>query len=81
MTRYYKGVDVIYLQGEEEKEYHVDIAQLLKDLLYKDIPISFYISNEHVMDRDHNGVNVKYFPCMFESIYVLDVTNMLEDLL
>jgi hypothetical protein len=61
-------------------KYHVDIVQLLKDFLYKDIPITF-INNEHVVDRDHNGVNVKYFPCIFESIYVLDVTNMLEDLL
>jgi hypothetical protein len=30
---------------------------------------------------DHNGINVKYLPCAFEGIYVLDVSNLLEDLL
>jgi hypothetical protein len=30
---------------------------------------------------DHNGMDVKYLPCAFESIYVLDVTNLLEDLI
>jgi hypothetical protein len=30
---------------------------------------------------DHNGTNVKYFPCMFEKVYVLDVSNLLEELL
>jgi len=69
-----------YICKWREGKHHVDIAQLLKDL-YKDIPITFYISNEHVVDEDHDGVNVKYFPCMFESIYVLDITNMPEDLL
>jgi hypothetical protein len=30
---------------------------------------------------DHNGMDVKYLPCAFEGIYVLDVTNLLEDLI
>jgi hypothetical protein len=67
MTQDYQGIDVIYLQVRKGRIYHVDIAKFLKDLLYNDIPITFYINNEHVMDGDHNGVNVKYFPCMFET--------------
>ncbi len=57
-------------------------------MLYKDIPITFYISSECVINKervliawDHNGMDVKYLPCAFESIYVLDVTNLLEDLI
>jgi hypothetical protein len=30
---------------------------------------------------DYKGANVKYLPCLFEGIYVLDVINMLKDLL
>jgi hypothetical protein len=30
---------------------------------------------------DHNGANIKYLPCMFEGVYVLDVSNLHEDLL
>ncbi len=29
---------------------------------------------------DHNGMNIKYFPCAFEGVYVLDVSNPLKDL-
>jgi hypothetical protein len=29
----------------------------------------------------HNGVDVKYLPCVFDGIYVLDVMNMPKDLL
>ncbi len=25
---------------------------------------------------DHNGINVKYIPCAFEKVYVLDVSNL-----
>jgi hypothetical protein len=84
----YEGANVIYLSSEEEGEYHMDIAQLSKDWLYKQIPMAFYVNIKHVMDReqlfitwDHNGVNVKYLSITFESVYVLNVTNMLEDLL
>jgi hypothetical protein len=30
---------------------------------------------------DRNGMNVKYLPCTFEGIYVLDILNLHEDLL
>jgi hypothetical protein len=30
---------------------------------------------------DHNGTNVKYLPCAFEGVYVLDLPNLLEDFL
>jgi hypothetical protein len=40
------------------------------------------------MDREsvfiawnHNGTNVKYLPCTFEGVYVLDVSNLFDDLL
>jgi hypothetical protein len=56
--------------------------------LYKDIPLTLYVKIENVMDRenvfiacDHNGTNVKYLPCAFEGVYVLDVSNLYEDLL
>jgi len=29
---------------------------------------------------DHNGMNVKYLPCVFEGVYVLDMSNLPEDL-
>ncbi len=84
----YEGKDVMYLLGKERWEYHVDIAWLSEYLLYKDIPMTFYVNNEDVMDGeqmfivwDYNSVDVKYLPCTFDGIYILDVTNMLEDLL
>jgi hypothetical protein len=80
MTRDYEGIDVIYLQVRKGR-ISCGYCSVLEGLVYKDIPITFYISNEHVVDGDDNGVNVKYFPCMFESIYVLNVTNMPKDLL
>ncbi len=61
----------------------MDISQLLKNLLYKDIPLTLYVKFENVMDKenvfkawDHNGTNVKYIPCMFKGVYVLDVSNL-----
>jgi hypothetical protein len=84
----YEGENVIYLSSEEEGEYHMYIVKLSEDLLFKEIPMAFYVNIKHVMDReqvfitwDHNGVNVKYLSFMFEGAYVLDVTNMLEGLL
>jgi hypothetical protein len=84
----YERTNVIYLSGKEEGEYHMDIAQLSKYLLCKEIPMAFYVNIKHVMDReqmfitwDRNGVNVKYLSFMFEGVYILNVTNVLEDLL
>jgi hypothetical protein len=66
----------------------VDIFRLLDDLLYKDIPLTLHVRTNNVMDkesvfitRDHNSTNVKYLPCAFEGVYVLDVSNLLKDLL
>jgi hypothetical protein len=66
----------------------VDIFWLLEDLLYKDIPLTLYVKVENVMDKesvfiawDHNGTNVKYFPCAFKEVYLLDVSNLPTDLL
>jgi hypothetical protein len=88
VTWVYEMADVIYFLGQEEGQYHVDISHLLKDLLYKDIPVTLYVKLENVMDResvfiawDHNGTSVKYLQCAFKGIYVLDVFNLLEDLL
>jgi hypothetical protein len=47
----YEGADVIYFLGQEEGQYHVDISQLLKDLLYKDKPLTLYVRLENVMGR------------------------------
>jgi hypothetical protein len=65
---------------QKRRKYHVDIACLSKDLLYKEIPMTFYVKIEHVVKRKpmfivwvHNGVNVKYLPCAFEDIYVLNL--------
>ncbi len=30
---------------------------------------------------DHNGTNVKFLPCAFEGVYLLNISNSLEDLL
>jgi hypothetical protein len=68
------------LSSKEKRKYHVDIAQLSKDLLYKDIPMTFYVNSEGVMEGeqmfiiwDYNGVDVKYLLCAFDGVYVLDV--------
>ncbi len=87
MTRDYEGGDVIYFLGKAKGEYHVDITWLLEDLLYKDISMTFHVNSEGVMDKEHfivwnyNGVDVKYLPCAFDGVHVLDVMNMPEDLL
>jgi hypothetical protein len=79
---------VIYFPSQEEGQCDVDFSRLPKDLLYKDIPLTLYFRIENVMDResvfiawDHNGTSVKYLPCAFEGVYVLNVSNLLEDLL
>jgi hypothetical protein len=30
---------------------------------------------------EHNGTDVKYLPCVFKRVYLLDVSNLLENLL
>jgi hypothetical protein len=88
VTWVYERVDVIYFPSQEEGQYDVDIFWLPEDLLYKDLTLTLYVRTENVMDKesvfkvwDHNGTNVKYFPWAFEGVYVLDVSNLLEDLL
>jgi hypothetical protein len=36
MTWDYEGTDVIYFPCEEERKYHIDIAQLLEDVVEGD---------------------------------------------
>jgi hypothetical protein len=52
------------------------------------MPLTLYIKTENAMDNksvfiawDHNGTSVKYLPCVFKGVYVLDVSNFPEDLL
>jgi hypothetical protein len=47
----YERKNAIYLLGEEKRIYHMDIAKLLEDLLYKGIPMT-YIMNECIMDEE-----------------------------
>ncbi len=87
MTWDYEGEDVIFPRPKTGK-YDVDIFKLLDDLLYKDIPLTLYVKTKNVMDREHvfiawnhNGMNVRYLPCTFEKVYVLDVSNFPKDFL
>jgi hypothetical protein len=66
----------------------VEIFRLLEDLLYKDIPLTLHVRIDNVIDKesvfiamDHNSTSVKYLPCVFEGVYVLNVSNLLKDLL
>jgi hypothetical protein len=66
----------------------VDISQLLEVLLYKDMSLTLHVKTNNIMERvsvfiawDHNGTSVKYLPCAFKEVYVLDVSNLLKDLL
>ncbi len=66
----------------------MNIFQLPKDVLYKDIQLTLYVRIDNVMDMDsvfiawdHNGISVKYLACVFKRVYVLNVSNFLEDLL
>jgi hypothetical protein len=43
MTWDYESVDVIYFLGQEKEKYDVDISQLLKEILYMDIPLTLYV--------------------------------------
>jgi hypothetical protein len=83
VTWVYEGTNVIYFPSQEKGQYDVDISQLPKDLLYKDIPLTLYVKIENVMDRedvfiawDHDGTSVKYLPCAFGRVYVLNVSNL-----
>ncbi len=47
--------------------------------------MTLYVRIENVMDKesvfitwDHNRTIVKYFPCVFKGVYVLDVSNLLK---
>jgi len=66
----------------------VNIFQLPKHLLYKDIQLTLCVKIENVMDMDnvfiawdHNGISVKYLPCVFKRVYILNVSIFFEDLL
>ncbi len=66
----------------------MEIFRLSGDLLYKEISLTLYVRIDNVTDKEsvfivynHNGTNVKYLPCTFAKVYVLDVSNLLEDLL
>ncbi len=50
MTWDYDGANIIYLLSKEKNIYYVDIVQLLEDLLYKEILMTFYLKTECVMD-------------------------------
>jgi hypothetical protein len=52
MTWVFEGEDVIYFPSLEKGQYDVDISWLLKDLLYKDIPLTLYFKTENVMDSE-----------------------------
>jgi hypothetical protein len=43
MTWDYESIIIIYFLGQEKEKYDVDISQLLKDILYKDIPLTLYV--------------------------------------
>jgi hypothetical protein len=86
VTSDYEGANAIYFPTQEEGKYDVDIFQLSKDLLYKDIPLTLYVKIEHVIEKesvfitwDQNGTSVKYLPCAFEGVYVLNGSNLLKD--
>ncbi len=78
----YEGANVIYFLGQGKGQYDVDIFLLFEHLLYKDIPLTLYVKTKNVTDMesvfitwDHNGTSVKYLPCVFKRVYVLDVSN------
>jgi hypothetical protein len=43
MTWDYENINVIYFLGQDKEKYDVDISQLSKDILYKDIPLTLYV--------------------------------------
>ncbi len=43
----YKGVDVKYLSCVFERVYVLDVINMPKDLLYKDIPMELHVYNTH----------------------------------
>jgi hypothetical protein len=65
----------MYFPSWKKGEYHVDIVWLPKDLLYKEIPLTLYVSNEQVTKGewmfiawDYKGVVVKDMLCAFEEV-------------
>jgi hypothetical protein len=47
----WKGRCHIFPKPRSDGEYDVNISWLLKDLLYKDIPLTLYVRTKNVMDR------------------------------
>lgn len=43
MTWHYESANVIYFLSQEEGKYDVNISWLLKDILYKNIPLTLYV--------------------------------------
>jgi hypothetical protein len=44
----YKEKHLMYFPSQDEGKYHVNIVQLPEDLLYKEVPLTLYVSNEQV---------------------------------
>ncbi len=69
-------------------KYRVDIIQLLEDLLYKEVPLILYVSNEQIVKRkqlfvaqDYKGMDVKYLLCALNVIdipkdFLYDIINL-----
>jgi hypothetical protein len=51
MTWDYEGEDLKYFLDQEDGKYNMNISWLLKNLLYKDIPVTLYVRTENVLDR------------------------------
>jgi hypothetical protein len=46
-----KGTNGMYFPYRKKGKYHVDIIRLLKDLLFKEIPLTLYVSSEQIIKR------------------------------
>jgi hypothetical protein len=65
----------MYFPRWKKGKYYVDIVWLPKDLSYKEIPLTLYVSNEQVTKGewmfiawDYKGVVVKDMLCAFEEV-------------
>lgn len=47
-----KKKNLMYFPSQDEGKYHVNIVQLPEDLLYKEVPLTLYVSNEQVVKRN-----------------------------
>jgi hypothetical protein len=41
----------MYFPNQKKGKYHVDIIQFRENLLYKEIPLTLYVSNEQIIKR------------------------------